>query len=177
MKMRNWLNNNSAVVTILAVVVLILSLATIILSTRQGSFTPQDVPYYFYDLDAKELFVGKSSQTPPIDTPAGGKRGVKAYVYSCGDCADESTRFVGYLEMYTPEAKEMQEKMNRNDGSINYDDPNNDPMMVVDRGRRIADVKGEKWFSYDSVDGVKIIEYPSTRCPDGSFRECYPPKQ
>lgn len=168
MKARNWLNNNSAMVTILAVVILILSLGFIIISNSRPSYTPRVIDVYYYDLGAKQLFVDKSDKYPPIATPTGEMKGARAYVFSCGDCKDESKRFVGYLEMYTPAAKDALE----NPKPINPDDmPGVD---VFEEGRMIRGVNDADWVKANSMEAFNIQDAVQTRCGEVPPKSCLP---
>lgn len=60
---------------------------------------------WYYDLQAGKLFVAWL-ESPPIEAPSGklpdGKpAGVRAYVFSCGDCAVSEERQVLWLETFT----------------------------------------------------------------------------
>lgn len=170
MKLRNWLNNNSAVVTILAVVMLILSLGAIIIMNRGSSYTPRVYDVYFYDLNTKKLFVGKSNQYAPIATPDGGDRGVRAYVFSCGDCGDESQQFIGYLEMFKPEAKKFFE----NPESFTPEQLANQPDLY-EEGRLVrAEAENAKWVNANSMDGMKLADLAYTRCNGQPAKPCNP---
>jgi hypothetical protein len=64
---------------------------------------------YFYDTATQELVAGPVGALAPIARPGGTAGGeatcVRAYVMSCGSCAEESGRFVGYLMRLNPEYK------------------------------------------------------------------------
>ena len=70
---------------------------------------------YFYDLSAGKLFVAPHSSVPPIRGPFGSEEdGVRAIVVSLsGDCSDEKSRTIAYLETYAPELKHQIEKRKR----------------------------------------------------------------
>ena len=78
-KYRDWLNKNSAVVTIGAVVALIASLFYIISLTGSKKVGPPPAPkqYYFYDMTSEapnpldRLFPAPSSEFPPTEVPSG----------------------------------------------------------------------------------------------------------
>ena len=84
--------------------------------TRSATPPPQRSGLiYYYDLNTSQLFTGKLTAIAPIDAPSGplpdgGRAGVKAYVFSYGDCADERQRFVAWLERATPGAKKLAEQ-------------------------------------------------------------------
>lgn len=170
MKARNWLNNNSAMVTILAVVILILSLAFIIFTNRPQSYVPRVIDVYYYDLNAKQLFVDKSDKYAPITAPSSADSlGARAYVFSCGDCGDESQRFVGYLEMYTKEAKAMLE----NPQPMNPDDPGIYPDVYED-GRLLRAADDTKWVKANSNEAFTIMDAVQTRCGTEPPKSCMP---
>lgn len=158
MKARNWLNNNSAMVTILAVVVLIMSLAFIIISNSRPSYTPRVIDVYYYDLDTNQLFIDKSDKYPPIPTPSGEMKGARAYVFSCGDCSDESKRFVGYLEMYTPAAKSALE----NPQPANPEDMSS--IDIFEEGRMLRGVDSREWVKANSNEAFQTQDAVQTHC-------------
>jgi len=59
---------------------------------------------WYYDLHTRKLFAA-NLESPPIDAPSGvqvdGKpAGVRAYVFSCGDCAIDLQRTLAWLETF-----------------------------------------------------------------------------
>ena len=54
---------------------------------------------WFFDEDAGTLFAGPVKQISPITVD--GRKGVRAFVYSCGSCDDEAARKIVYVERYT----------------------------------------------------------------------------
>ena len=167
MKSRNWINNNSAMVTIVAVVVLILSLGFIIISSRPTSYTPRVYDVYYYDLEKKELFVDKSNKYAPIETPSGKQTGARAYVYTCGECSDKNSLFIGYLEVYTKEAKAYLENPTPNpDGAI----PD-----FYEEGRRIrAESDTARWYNANSSEAFQVAEAVHVRCNGQPAKPCNP---
>ena len=83
---REWLNNNSAAVTIVAVVALIVALGLFVWHMQRGAVQPGQIAVYYYDLGSGKLIKAKQNDIPPIKTGSGENMGVKAYVYSCGEC-------------------------------------------------------------------------------------------
>lgn len=178
MKLRDWLNNNSAIVTIGAVVLLIGALFAIIMQMRSGPSGPRVIDVYFYDLNTQKLFAAKSDQIPPIDTPSGpapggAPAGVRAYVFACNDCGNENDRFIGWLEMYTPEAK-----------ALLTQPPPTDPQQALERdmrvyevwesGQLIRGVNDTRWVPQSSQEAMNITSQIDTKCPGGSPKPCLP---
>jgi hypothetical protein len=67
---------------------------------------------WYYDLNTGKLFTGRIDDIAPIDapsgpTPAGQQAGVKAYVFSYGNCSNESERFVAWVERTSVQAKKV----------------------------------------------------------------------
>lgn len=193
MKIRDWANQNSAVVTIGAVVLLLVALGAIVFQMRPRTYA-RVVSVYYYDLNTGKTFVGPSDKMPPIPAPSGplegmgGDAGVRAYVFACGDCSDESKRFVGWLEIYTPDAKEaMQNAMRPPAGGATPaggavpPGPMGSPdmFMLMEEGHLIRAEKAEdgsepKWEKYNSEAGFKIIQSIQTRCEGAPPKPCFP---
>lgn len=206
MKLRDWLNNNSAVVTILAVVILILSLGFIIMQASGPKYKAQIVDVYYYDLGNGTIFTAKSNEIPPIESksgpgPAGNPQGVRAYVFSCGDCKNESERFVGWLEMYTREAKEMMQSPNRMGpgmppppGSPNAapgspaaapgspaapagqaQPPGPEFFDFWEKGHLVRTVEEDSWVQANSPEGFAIMQALQGKCGQGAIpKPCFP---
>lgn len=183
MKLRDWMNNNSAVVTILAVVVLVISLGVIIMNSS-GRSGARIVDMYYYDMNSGKLFVGKSDQLAPIDAPSGPYRdqpgGVRAYVFACGECPDNidgatladlqsNGAFVGWMEMYTPEAKAALTQQ--------QEGPPADMAFyeAFERGQLVKRPEDEQWVQAQSEPGFRITEQITTKCPSGEMPQpCFP---
>ena len=193
MDIRDWMNNNSAVVTIVAVLLLIVALLMLVNTCRGPSAPPAVTRNYYYDMNKNELFVGEANQIPPIQTesgpysPAEGApqmgAGVKAYVFACGDCSDPSKRFIGYLEMYTPEAKQKMDEFVKQ-AAQREGVPEMPPeayLMYEEgqvQGRLIKRVDDPQWVAADTDKGVQIVNELTQRCPQGDksvrLRPCFP---
>lgn len=169
MNLREWMNQNSAVVTIIAVVLLLVSLGVIIMTlTPKNNLRVVDV--YFMDTADGSLFVDKSDKLAPVVAPSG-KDGVRAFVFSCGDCGDEKSHFVGWLETYTPEAKKAIEAPVEDPeaGMGNYE--------VIEKGHMVADPVNKKWYMSNSEEGYKIMDMMEARCgKDVPAKPCFPGK-
>ena len=122
---------------------------------------------YFYDLNTRELFVAPADSEDPLVTNSGDfeghPAGVRAVVFSCGSCSDESQRFVGWLEMPDPEFDEESLESE----SSGEDEPSG---MLV---RRPA---GDQWHSQDSPEAETIMREAQSSCgADDAIRPCLPP--
>lgn len=107
--LREWMQGNQTIVAGAAGVLLLICLIAIIMQIAPtGSSVKTPNSAYFYDVVTGKVFQAPFDAVPPITSPDGNEA-VRAHFYSCGDC-NESDRFVGYYEKYTPQAKEVVEK-------------------------------------------------------------------
>lgn len=123
---------------------------------------------YFYDLNKGEVFVGDDC-LPPVPAPSGpidGKpAGVIANVFSCGDCADASTRFVGYLET-------IDEKFRAGvDPTIArgyYNAPSPTVVPGLTEATLVKLPEDKTWVSKSSADGAAVMSAHESKCPAGT---------
>jgi hypothetical protein len=176
MRLRQWVNENSSVVTVGAVVVMIFSLGWIVQESLTRWHRSSGVPdVWFYDLGSGKLFRAKSTAVPPIDAPSGvlidgEPAGVRARVFACGDCNDESKRFVGWLEKFSHQAKQamVQGRTGQGQGysssSIGYID-----------GLLIRDEEGTRWLKASDPRAKEVFQMPRKRCPyPHVLNSCFP---
>ncbi|MFA9477795.1 hypothetical protein ACERK3_05745 [Phycisphaerales bacterium AB-hyl4] len=175
MNVREWLNNNSAVVTIVAVLVLCFALAFIIWNNTPTRPGPIDI--YFVDLNTGELFVGKNNEHPPIQAPSdneGEYNGVRIHMYSCGDCPSRLQGrsvedlasdgvFVAYYERYTDEARQaLQRDMTESspEDEMRY-------YEVIEMGQLVRSPERTEWVSINSEAGYRLMSRFGDRCDRG----------
>lgn len=130
----------------LSCVVLVAGLVWLYVQMRPAPSDDAPRGAYFFDLTTGKLYTGMSDQLPPTDTRSGEKvdglpAGVRAYVFSCGSCADEKARVVAYLETYTPKVRDM--IMNRPPDEEGK--PPVDLSGVIAKGQWVARPPGESW--------------------------------
>ncbi|HCD32286.1 MAG TPA: hypothetical protein DER01_07745 [Phycisphaerales bacterium] len=124
------------------------------------------VDVYFMDTADGSIYVDKSDQLPPVTAPSG-KDGVRAFVFSCGDCGDESSRFVGWLETYTHEAKKaIMTPVAADNGVDNYE--------LIENGHMVADPASKKWVKVNSEAGFKIMDQIQNKCGNNAPKPCFP---
>jgi hypothetical protein len=192
-KYREWINKNSALTTILAVVFLVGALVAIVFQLKPRTYNIPEIDAYYYDLENDKLFVARLKDLPPIavpGTPPGNQpKGARAFVFACHDCADEKDRYIGWIELYTPEAKEKLTTAAR--GSTPEGGDTNQPapmapdvmfMQTMEQGHLIArpDPANKEWkskgfFEFMSDSGNKIMQESQQRCGEGVIpRNCMP---
>ncbi len=199
MQLREWMNKNSAVTTIISVVMLFLALWYLVITV----FPPPPKPIthvFYYDVITGKLFPGEAKEYPPIETPDGSKlanglpAGVKANVFSCTKCR-EGDWYIGYLETYLPQAREAQLRMNEEtermskmpppnpDGSMPPGapgapapgmppmmGPSPQDMMLISEGHLVASHEAvDKWFKQESPEGAALVNAAMKKCPDNKY--------
>jgi hypothetical protein len=195
MNVRDFLNNNSSVVTILAVVVLVFALGAIVMTSKGPSGRRGPVDLYFYDLNTGKVFIAASDQYPPIEVPSGAtalgnNAGVKAYVFSCGECEsydgmtseeiEASGGFIGRLEMYTAEELAVMEQARSGQGGPGAGGPAGrmPPMMLgpdmMMGGMLTKRPEDDTWVSANTQAGMSMMMDISKRCPSGRPKPCIP---
>lgn len=122
---------------------------------------PEDIVMsYFYDQNTKTTYAMPADTEFPMDRDTGPLPGVKAHVFACGQCADESKHFVGYLEKPMPPEDRP---------------PPDDPRSEVFLMKRPDDTK---WVESDSREATAMVEEVFRRCTAGErANSCRPPSQ
>ncbi|MHC4175981.1 MAG: hypothetical protein ACYSWU_00645 [Planctomycetota bacterium] len=173
MSVRQWLNQNALVTVTLALVATAVAAFFVVRALtrpRGDSGRSWTTMAYFYDQNTGQLFEVPADTVGPIETDSGPYRGmpagVRAYVFACGQCSDESLRFVGHLE--APVDAVPADAIAGQPASEGEDAEGED--MVI---RRPAD---EKWVYPSSREGKAIIDEPQSKCSsDAPLNYCKPP--
>jgi hypothetical protein len=176
---REWVNQNSAAVTIGAVIILIFSLAYLWFSNPSagpGSRAVMDA--YFYDVESNETFTARADELPPIQRENGHKA-YKSYIFTCSECSNEADRFVGYYEGFTADYKEKRQKA-IDAAKSGGTHPMPDEAMYMEEGYskgRMISRDGKEWVTSDSPQGIAINMDLSKACEGkgtGRLKPCYP---
>ena len=177
--LRSGVNQKSALVGLVAVLILVGSLFAIMWQlggSRRGGNAPRNV--FFMDVSNGELFPAPVNSIPPIDAPSGPGNGVKAYVYTCGSCS-KSEWFIAYVQKYTPEAREKLIELNRRMEQA-ASDPESAYMFEdqadIENEMLIAKADAQQWISGNSEQGAELIRSEIiNKCPEGKRpKPCYP---
>ena len=159
MSVREWMNNNSALVTGAAALLLLIALTVLYFQfASPGGGTLRAI--YFKDLETGEMFEQAGGTIAPITAPSGG-RGVRAHLYTCGECTPDE--WFGYLETFSEEAR------------ARYDEEGYVPDMEDEH--LVRDLNNGRWVGYFTREGERIIESVYAPCPgdhDESPRVCLP---
>lgn len=165
---RDWVNRNSAIVTVASVALLVVSLAVII-SSNSTPTAPPPGEAYFYDVQSKEYFTDKATKIPPIKSSAGNEA-IRAHFFTCGECTDEA-KFLGYYEKYAPEVKA---KIENNPESMHF-------YEEVFQGRYYCPPDADptdnlSWVAAETPEGFAIAQELQKKCPARKLRYCPPPR-
>ena len=174
MKIRDWATQNSGLVTIVAMLLIVGALTYVILST--GRKAPKFEGRYYYDLNTDKIFRVKTDEYPPIEAPSGPLEdgqpaGALAYVFTCAECdpdldgktideLEAADMFIGYLEAYTPEAKKKLVELEGTGGGVS--------------GKMVRTLDHETWFDAYSMQGIQLQSIVRDACPRGPGKACMP---
>ena len=134
---------------------------------------------YYFNLESGELFTQQIGQfTPirvahagaaPVHDPAG--QGVRAYVFSCGDCGDADSRYIGWIEMHNPAYLGDNAKGGHGEMS-----PAFTMMMLAERedGTLVRAVDRDDWLAKKSAEGKTLMADARDRCGDRPAVRCEP---
>ena len=165
-KAREWMNNNSPVVTVAAVVLLIGALAFLVMRNRPaGGGSPGQA--WYYDTVTQEYFVDKTTRIAPFKRD-NGNDAVRAHFFTCGECtektkADGGERFIGYYEKYTDDVKSKLEQAGESFA-----------MYEMTFQGRLYSKDGKTWHSAEQPAGNAITADLQQNCPPKKLRYCPP---
>ena len=182
MNLRDWLNQNSALATVVAVIVLIFALGAIVWQNKKPSHKITKYQWY-YDTGSGKLFPDAFGKLAPIKAPSG-EDGVTAFAFWCDGCDSEPE--ILYLTRYTEESKAMMleqrelmrkraEEMGKKLGNV----PMMDPMMMRMGGQETASVDDPTdWVPVGSIEANEIMQVsPDLMTCDGDEKpkmDCRP---
>jgi len=161
---REWINTNPRIIigmTFASVLILLVMVICMLMPEETIKVEEYDKEW-FYDLNTGELFAAKSGLIPPIKAPSGPllngePAGVRAYVFSYSNEPNESNRFIGFLEIPDPNAK---------DDKLLSLGSTATGAELWGQGRLIRRVEDERWVPANSNDGRAILGelfYPNAR--------------
>lgn len=159
-QLRDTLNKNPALMIAGAAVLTIAALGFVAMRVLGVAGTTEEVKpvmmAYYYDQNTKELFTLPTETEWQVERPSGEfegePAGVRAYVYACGPCNDESKRFTAWLAKPLPEDQRK---------------PDSEAFLM----RRPED---KKWVRNDSPEGNRIMQENRRRCAGEQVNLCRP---
>ena len=181
MSLRNWMNENPAAMTGVAVVLVAICGLFILRQLGGGGGGGPAIPVYFYDLNTGKVFLAENTSDAPIDAPSGptesgNAAGVEAHIYSCSTCpsnmedktaeeVEAAGAFIFKIQMYSPEIKKRLEAGRKIKRGSNT--PQNIKYGVMEGrpGLFLKTVKGKEWVDHTTAKGQKINEKLPKKCP------------
>ena len=158
--LRSWINNNPKIVIGITVAAVFIFLLIVIaqLMPYRAPIISQTSKAWFYDLNTDKLFITDGDKVPPVKAPSGSfpdgqPAGVKACVLSYIREPNESERFIGYLEKYTPEGKKIISSFRKSGKNVTRE-----VVSQLNKNRFVRRVDDERWFLADSDEGRVILE-------------------
>ena len=165
MGIREKLNENPIITTVLTIVILLGAGAYIIMRfMNHGSSNAPKIPTkaYYSDDDGSTWFVDDANKIPPFDH--GGKQAVRAILFRCGK---DGRPFVQRLEEYD---QEVQEKIKAQLKAEHPMSPVAAQFMFVE-GTMVKKPGGKEWIKLkpNDADSAKAwTEVMNAKCPDGT---------
>ena len=176
-----WITKNPLVAVLVAVIALGIAGYFIFRSFKPASAAATNwSKVWCYDIAKGTTFVGTEQKVPAFaidgSTPTDGSpAGVRAEVFSCGDCNDDGARFVGWLWKFTPEtAKLVQGMVDARPNGFVEDSPydsaaargNPDVILIASSDR------SAEWYPEPSSEAGDIKAKVATRCNGLPAKPC-----
>ncbi len=180
---RDAMNRNQSVISIVAVVLTIIAIAYIIHYEFHSPYATS-VNQYFYDTATQQLKVEPPTAIPPLRGAGGKYTLVRAYVFTCSSCNNKQ---IGFLQKYTPEGKAAllkQQQMAKQpppkpgsrpgpNGDTQFNNPFSLQMQAYNNSLVRLPAKGSRWVLANSPEGERIMT--PAPCATGVLKPCVPP--
>jgi hypothetical protein len=155
MGIREGISRNRALIAVIAIALIVVSGALILRNRRaEGVMETSSAQAFFSVDDGKSWFLDDVKKIPPFQHD--GKPACRAYVFTCDG---GKTKWVGYLEQFTPEAKKQLEQAQRGTG------PPELPGPLGPTGRQVKRPQTTDWV--DSTDAEQVVKITQPTCPHG----------
>jgi len=151
LNLREKLSQNSGIVAIACMVVLLLCLAIIFWPDGK----PRMATAWFLDLNNMQLVELPADVTAPVEVETGPQPAVRAHVYAEGNCNDSSDRKIVYLEQLTDAAQKAKRQLDTAEMTpelhLRLSEALNSGILV----RRVQD---PDWVAANSEQGAEILD-------------------
>jgi hypothetical protein len=134
---------------------LLIGIVVICLEMRNPAPAAAPAQYYFTMDDGKTWFADAATNLPPYDKD--GEQAVRAHVFRC----PAGTKFVAYLERYTPDAKRTLEGTSSSAAS-----EMSATQGAYEGGREVKRPGDKDWVSV--TNGRALAQVVAFKCPDGT---------
>lgn len=167
MSLREWMNRNQTMATLIVVGILVVAMGVIAMQMRSPGAGRAPV-VYFWDMDRGEAFTARRA-VPPIEAPSGGE-GVWAHLFTCGECTPDE--WFGYLEKYTDEAAAV---LRHEPADLEAGPGLTEDWQFLRENQSVRSLDNGPWVRHYSREGERIREQINDRCgPDAFPRRCRP---
>ena len=151
MTIREWLNRNSAIATIVVILVLVAALWIIIKSQGGRGISPPP-PVWFYCLETGELFGAPPGSNAPIPSPFADGEAVEAKVYFDGGCDGDPQ--IAFLSMFQQHIKRKLDEQLR--GSAQGQGAPPVDTIAVAMGTLVSLPDPIEWVGHESARGYEL---------------------
>ena len=173
MSIRNTLNENPAITTVVAILVLVVCLGLVIwwMTGSGGGGRISDQSYYF-DLNTGEVFTAKTASSP-IEAPsgrtdAGDPAGVAAQIFACDGCQ------ASYAGMTPEEIEDSGATLAFLERTVNKPELRDVEEGVTGQVTEVTRPDEIQWVNVSSPAGQRLVNR-GLDCPNGETAEpCYP---
>lgn len=176
MRLREKSEKKTSLVPIVAATLFVIALGFVIMYAMRGSNRAEYSGAYFYDMGSGTIFANSNSEPPPIPAPSGPYQGefggVRAYIYTCGECVDyhgmtvdevkAEGGIIAWLETFNPEVKQKLV-----DGRIAGG------ADVIANELLVKGVNESDWVPAISPSGIRLRD-TNGLCSDGQSKPCWP---
>ncbi len=165
MGIRETLNQNPAITTGATAGIIVLALGFILYQSFGSSGPSIPTKSFFTTDDGATYFADDIKLVPPFEKD--GKQAVQAFVYTCDG---GKTKFVAYLQRYTPEAKKIVESVR----GANANDPAAIGKLEEAQitGIEVKKPGDKDWVNQRQME--KFMQVQSIQCPTGSIENLEP---
>jgi hypothetical protein len=174
MGIRDQINRRPGAVSIAAVLVVGLIIAAAVYKFHRASHVaaPDNTLYYFYQPDEGTLL---GLPTPVSPAQHQGKEFFRAYVFSCGNCSDAQSRFIGYIEKYSAERAEREARLRQGMQPGEDLPPVARQELQALGGHEISLATPLQWLDANSEQAHALMDQLRARCPQ-QLTPCHPAK-
>ena len=169
MRIRTIFQNNGPAVTLIAIVVLLISMAMLFRSLRGAGAPPPPRQVWYWDASAAQYTAGPETGVDAVLSADGSPR-LRAFVYACGSC-DKRAEWAGYLsrldDATVEQIKSMHAAGKGADEIRSFVESREDERLI----RSLSD---REWVSVQSDAGIAILTELNSKCSDLPLVECLP---
>ena len=185
MGLRDSMNNNSAVVTIGAVALLVVALLVLVMQFGGGSGTNKLAAsvkgFWFYDTGTNQFYIASLDDIAPVIAPSG-KPGIQAMLFTCDECGNRDLSgktpadleaegmVLGYFTQLSKEGRKHMDMLQKGapEGQRVMMDP-----QLMQMYRQVRVPNNDKWMPEMTASHI-TIEIMQNMCTGSFPKTCLP---